>query len=68
MKFGRFPLTFLGVIALLGLAGCAFMDSVFNLGLRDSHEQAIANGLGSPNEQIQAEAVARQREVSEIYD
>jgi len=68
MKFGRLALACLGVSALLGLAGCAWMDSVFNMGLRDSHEPAIASGLGSPNEEIQAEAVARQREVSEIYD
>lgn len=68
MKFGRLALTSLGVSALLSLAGCAWMDSVFNMGLRDSHEPAIANGLGSPNGGVQAEAVARQRELSEIYD
>ena len=44
------------------------MDSMFNLGLRDSHAQAISDGLGSPNEQVQAEAVEREREISRIYD
>ena len=69
MKCTRSMLSLLGTLALASImAGCALMDSVFNLGLRESQMEATSDGLNSPNERVQADAVEKQREISEIYD
>ncbi|BBO35331.1 hypothetical protein PLANPX_4943 [Lacipirellula parvula] len=61
-------LSLLGSLALASMAGCAWIDGLFGHSLRELQMDATSSGLNSPNEQVQADAVERQREVSRIYD